>query len=58
MYDFLFIDEEVGEEFFVECDTLAEAWETVYVNFGQNSDVHYLGKYTIEEAEILGYDTY
>ena len=58
MYDFLFIDEEVGEEFFVECDTLAEAWETVYVNFGQNSDVYYLGKYTVEEAEILGYDTY
>jgi hypothetical protein len=58
MYDFLFIDNEIGEEFFVECDTLAEAWETIYVNFGQNSEVEYLGKYTVEEAEILGYDTY
>ena len=58
MYDFLFIDNETGEEFFVECDTLAKAWVTVYINFGQKSDIHYLGNYTVEEAEILGYDTY
>lgn len=57
MWDFLFIDNESSEEFFVECDTKTEAWEIVRTNFG-NCDVEYLGKYTVEEAEILGYDTY
>lgn len=58
MFDYLFIDNESGEEFFVECDTKEEAWEIVRENFGVENDIEYLGKYTVEEAEILGYDTY
>ena len=58
MWDFLFIDNESGEEFFVECDTKKEAWGIVFDNFGVNPNIKFLGKYTNEEAEILGYDTY
>jgi hypothetical protein len=59
MRDYLFIDNEVAGEFFVECETLAEAWEIVYQEFGQNSDVDFTGEvYTPAEAEILGYDTF
>lgn len=58
MRDYLFIDNESGEEFFVECHTLAEAWTIVGENFGDDADVEYIDEYTVEEAEILGYDTY
>ena len=56
--DYLFIDNESGEQFFVECRTLAEAWITVWENFGDDADVEYIDEYTVEEAEILGYDTF
>lgn len=56
--DFLFMDNDSGEQFFVECRTLNEAWATIYENFGDDVDVEYLGEYSVEEAEILGYDTY
>ena len=56
--DFLFIDNESGEQFFVECRTLNEAWSVVYENFGDDADVEYIDEYTVEEAEILGYDTF
>lgn len=58
MFDYLFIDNESGEQFFVECRTLAEAWIIVWENFGGDVDVEYIDKYTVEEAEILGYDTF
>lgn len=58
MFDYLFIDNESGEEFFVECDSLAEAWAIVRENFGDDADVEYEGRFTVEEAEILGLDTY
>lgn len=58
MYDFLFIDNVTGEEFFVECDTLNEAWGIVCDNFGPENEADFLGRYSPEEAEILGYDTY
>lgn len=58
MFDYLFIDNESGEEFFVECNSLAEAWVIVWENFGDDADVEYIDEYTVEEAEILGYDTY
>lgn len=57
MRDFLFIDNESGEEFFVECHTLDEAWAIVWENFG-DADVECLGEYETWEADILGYDTY
>jgi hypothetical protein len=59
MRDYLFIDNESGEQFFVECESLAEAWEIARDEWGEETDgLEYLGKYTVEEAEILGYDTF
>jgi hypothetical protein len=58
MRDYLFIDNESGEQFFVECGSLSEAWITVRENFGDDADVEYIDEYSVEEAEILGYDTY
>ena len=59
MRDYLFIDNESGEQFFVECKSLAEAWEIARDNWGdETDDLEYLGEYSVEEAEILGYDTF
>lgn len=58
MFDYLFIDNESGEEFFVECDTEDEAWNIVDENFGNAATIELEGRYTVQEAEILGYDTY
>lgn len=58
MKDYLFIDNETGEEFFVECASKHEAWEIIWQNWGQNSDIDFCGVYSVEEADILGYDTY
>jgi hypothetical protein len=59
MRDYLFIDNESGDQFFVECNTLAEAWEIALNEWGgEANDLEYLGEYTIAEAEILGYDTF
>ena len=62
MFDYLFeiVGEEselCGEEFFVECDSLEEAWSIAESNF-PNEDLRYWGQYDPEEAEILGYDNY
>lgn len=54
-WDFLFYDEETGEEFFVECETLKEAKRTAKMYFAEPK---YIDKYSETEAEILGYDTY
>lgn len=48
-----------GERFFVQCDIFEETEEilsTIDVLWGER--IEYLGKYTGEEAEILGYDIY
>ena len=58
MFDYLFIDNESGEEFFVESSSLGEAWEIAIENFGEDADLAFIDEYTVEEAEILGYDTY
>lgn len=58
MYDFLFMDNESGEEFFVECEYLEKAWVILEMSGFKRKELEYLGKYTVEEAEILGYDTY
>lgn len=59
MRDYLFIDNESGEQFFVECETLDEAWEIARDNWGEETDdLEYLGEYTPAEADILGYDTF
>lgn len=62
MNDYLFevVGEEsnlCGEQFFVECDTFEEACRIAMDNF-DDEELHYIGKYTPEEAEWLGLDTY
>ena len=67
MNNFLFESNNDGNIFFVQCDTLDEAYEiildevcdhvccdrdTVYM------DYNYLGCYSDEEAESMGYDTF
>ena len=67
MKDYLFeiVDEDselCGEQFFVECDSWEEAWQVVIDNFGKDAMLYHkiegIGEYSLEEAEILGYDTY
>ena len=55
MFDYLFLDNESGEYFFVEVETLDEAWEIARENF---EDPEYVDTYSTEEADMLGYDTY
>ena len=57
MYDFLFYDYASGEEFFVECDNVADAWDIVADNFDVGR-VKYEGRFSVEEAEAIGLDTY
>jgi len=58
MADFMFIDNESGEEFFVECSSLEEAWQILDENFGDVAMIEYEGLYTVAEAEWIGLDTY
>ncbi len=58
MWDYLFIDNESGEQFFVECDTEDEAWEILDENFGDTATIELCDRYTPAEAEWLGFDTY
>lgn len=46
-----------GERFFVQCKTRKEADEIV-IEYFCDDRVAYLGKYSDEEAEWMGYDTY
>ena len=55
MNNYLFSDNETGEKFFVQADTLKEAEAIAYDNF---EDPEYIDKFTDEEAEWFGYDTY
>ena len=62
MWDFMFEvvgeDSDIcGEQFFVECDTKSEAWEIARANF-EDEELQYCGRYSIEEAEWIGLDTY
>ena len=62
MWDFMFeiVGEDsdlCGEQFFVECYNLHTAWEIAVDNF-IDEELEYLGKYSPEEAEAIGLDTY
>ena len=37
MWDFMFMDRETGEEFFVECQSLREAFQIAWDNFGMDN---------------------
>lgn len=53
--DYLFFDEETGENFFVETNSLAKAVEIAREYFDEPK---FIEVYTVAEAEILGFDTY
>ena len=53
--NYLFFDEETGENFFVETNSLAKAVEIAREYFDEPTFVEV---YTVAEAEILGFDTY
>ena len=55
MKNFLFVDHETGESFFVQADNFKEAEEIAYDNF---DDPEYIDEFTDAEAEWFGYDTY
>lgn len=46
-----------GERFFIQCDTMDEADKILAREFF-GEYVEYLGTYTDDEAEDIGYDTY
>lgn len=58
MWDFLFENKESGEEFFVECENLKKAFVILEMSGFERKEVKYRGRVTIEEAEIMGLDTY
>lgn len=55
MTNYKFYDDESGEEFFVQTETLARAKLVAQAYFDEPI---YQGEYTDEEAEWLGLDTY
>lgn len=62
MWNFLFAfneySENEGENFFVECENLEKAWVILEMSGISSNEIEYIGRYSPEEAEILGYDTY
>lgn len=68
MTNFLFEDTIDGGFFFVQCDTLDEAYEIIWEEIASAHpccdrdtlmmDYDYLGCYTDAQAEAMGYDTY
>lgn len=58
LWDFLFEDKKSGEQFFVECENMKECLEILSENDFEREDLNFCGVFSVEEAEILGYDTY
>lgn len=58
MWDFLFENVKTGEPFFVETTSLSQAEVILQMNGFEKWEYKLLGKYTVEEADILGYYTY
>ncbi len=56
MRNFLFYDNDSGEHFIVEAESLAEAKFTAKDWFGEA--VGYIDEISDEEADMLGYDTF
>ncbi len=55
MRNFYFVDDETGEDFIVEAETLAKAR---YIAGDYFNEAHFLREIDDEEAEMLGVDTY
>lgn len=58
MWDFLFEIIETGENIFVECEYLEKAKVILEMSGFRADEVEYCGKYSVEEAEIMGFDTF
>ena len=61
MKDFLFENTETGDEFFVECKTLEEAWDIIKNNFEwvDCQFIEYSNTWvTPSEADVWGLDTF
>ena len=58
MKNFLFFDNLRGEYFFVQCGALSEAWDEACLVVEDEDELEYLGVYSDDEAEMMGYDTY
>lgn len=57
MYDYLFEIVETGEQILCEEPTYEQALETLAQYFDLN-ELEFIERFSVEEAEILGYDTY
>ena len=58
MWDFMFEIIESGEQFFVECNNFEEAKVILEMSGFTDDELKFCGYYTVEEAEIMGLDTY
>ena len=62
LYDFLFelteFSNNEGEQILVECQTLNGAREILRHNGFCDDEVQFLCRMSVEEGEMLGYDTY
>jgi len=50
--------ENCGEQFFIQCNTKEEADELLASCLVEGEHCDYLGRFTDEEAEMMGFDTY
>ena len=62
LYDFLFelteFSNNEGEQILVECETLGGAREILRHNGFHDDEVMFIDRMSMEEGEMLGYDTY
>lgn len=62
LYDFLFelteYSDNEGEQILVECNTLDRAWEILHQNGFADDEVKFIDRLSVEEGEMLYYDTY
>lgn len=58
MWDFLFEFVDSGELFFVECEYFEKAMVILEMAGFKSNEVEYCGKYSVQEAEMMGFDTY
>ena len=58
MWDFMFEIIESGEQFFVEGNNLGEAKVILKISGFTDDELKFCGRYTVEEAEMMGLDTY
>lgn len=58
LLDYLYEHWRTGERIFVECEEGDDPEEILLDNEENPENYNFLGTYTPEEADILGYDTY